>query len=81
MENKASILQRELDGLRAQIASLEGDLAMLQEGQKAIQLNGVRVAAAATIPPHYFFIGVESAGDNGRGRPRKKRRRSTKAKR
>ena len=54
---------------------------MLQKGQKAIQLNGVQVAAATTIPPHYFFIGAESAGDNGRDRPRKKHNRSTKAKR
>jgi hypothetical protein len=54
---------------------------MLQEEQNSIQLNGVRITAAATILPHHLFIGVESAGDNGRDRPRKKRRRSTKSKR
>jgi hypothetical protein len=52
----------------------------LPEGQKAIQLDGVRVAAAATIPPHHFFIGVENVDDNGRDRPKWERKQSKRSK-
>ena len=40
---------------------------MLPEGQE-VRLNGVRIAGTSTILPHYFFVGVEHAGDNGNGR-------------
>lgn len=51
---------------------------MLPEGQDAVQMNGVRIAASATVPPYHLLIGVGS--ENGRGR-KKKRKRSTRRKR
>jgi hypothetical protein len=45
---------------------------MLPEGQKSVQMNGVRIAARFTIPAYHLLIGVES--ENGRGRKKKCRR-------
>jgi hypothetical protein len=45
---------------------------MLPEGQKSVQMNGVRIAARSTIPAYHLLIGVES--ETGRGRKKKRKR-------
>ncbi|MFL7791889.1 MAG: hypothetical protein AB8I69_07100 [Anaerolineae bacterium] len=51
---------------------------MLPEGQDTAQMDGVRIAASATIPPYHFFIGVVGVTKPSH---KKKRKRSKSRKR
>ena len=48
---------------------------VLPENQE-VCLTGVRVVATATVAPNHFLVGEEDVGDNGRDRPKRKRKRS-----